>query len=67
MRAGRRCGDSHAAERTGARPSRTPRCRNRTTRTDPRGGRDEARRLLTADAVPACTICHPDTQLHIID
>ncbi|MFD3932650.1 DUF6233 domain-containing protein [Streptomyces sp. NPDC058614] len=29
--------------------------------------RDEARRLLTTDAVPACPFCHPDTQLHIID
>ncbi|MFI5888153.1 DUF6233 domain-containing protein [Streptomyces sp. NPDC051554] len=28
--------------------------------------RDEARRLLTADAVPACPFCHPDTQLRII-
>ncbi|WP_369228718.1 DUF6233 domain-containing protein (plasmid) [Streptomyces sp. R39] len=29
-------------------------------------GRDEARRLLTADGVPPCPICHPGTQLHII-
>ncbi len=28
--------------------------------------RDEARRLLTADAVPACPVCQPDTQLRII-
>jgi hypothetical protein len=28
--------------------------------------RDEARRLLTTDAVPACPFCHPDTQLRII-
>ena len=28
--------------------------------------RDEARRLLTADEVPACPFCHPDTQLRII-
>ena len=30
-------------------------------------GRDEARRLLTTGEVPACPLCHPDTQLHIID
>ncbi|WP_460074155.1 DUF6233 domain-containing protein [Streptomyces sp. YKOK-I1] len=30
-------------------------------------GRDEARRLLTEHGVPACPICHPDTQLQIID
>ncbi|MFC4508432.1 MULTISPECIES: DUF6233 domain-containing protein [Streptomyces] len=29
--------------------------------------RDEARRLLTSGAVPACPFCHPNTQLHIID
>jgi hypothetical protein len=28
--------------------------------------RDEARRLLTTDGVPACPFCHPDTQLRII-
>ena len=28
--------------------------------------RDEARRRLTADAVPACPVCQPDTQLRII-
>ncbi|WP_420309234.1 DUF6233 domain-containing protein [Streptomyces sp. YS-B37] len=28
--------------------------------------RDEARRLLTADAVPARPVCQPDTQLRII-
>ena len=28
--------------------------------------RDEARRLLTTDAVPACPFCHPDNQLRII-
>ncbi|MFJ9105645.1 DUF6233 domain-containing protein [Streptomyces sp. NPDC102405] len=28
--------------------------------------RDEARRLLT-EGMRACTHCHPDTQLHIID
>lgn len=28
--------------------------------------RNEARRLLTTDAVPACPFCHPDTQLRII-
>ena len=28
--------------------------------------RDEARRLLTVDTVPACPFCHPDTQLRII-
>ncbi len=28
--------------------------------------RDEARRLLTTDAVPACPFCHPDTQLRIM-
>ncbi|UXX97344.1 DUF6233 domain-containing protein [Streptomyces sp. AD2-2] len=28
--------------------------------------RDEARRLLTADAVPACPVWQPDTQLRII-
>ncbi|MFD4523922.1 DUF6233 domain-containing protein [Streptomyces sp. NPDC058470] len=29
--------------------------------------RDEARRLLTTEGVPACPFCHPDIQLHIID
>ena len=29
--------------------------------------RDEARRLLTTDGVPACPFCHPDTELGIID
>ncbi|MFJ4633556.1 DUF6233 domain-containing protein [Streptomyces sp. NPDC088847] len=28
--------------------------------------RDEARRLLTTDGVPACPVCQPDTQLRII-
>jgi hypothetical protein len=28
--------------------------------------RDEARRLLTTDGVPACPFCHPDTHLRII-
>ncbi|WP_427925564.1 DUF6233 domain-containing protein [Streptomyces sp. cg40] len=32
----------------------------------PAVNRGEARRLLTADAVPACLFCHPDTQLRII-
>ena len=27
--------------------------------------RDEARRLLTTEAVPPCPFCRPDTQLHI--
>ncbi|WP_234337146.1 DUF6233 domain-containing protein [Streptomyces xylophagus] len=30
-------------------------------------GRDDARRLLTTDGVPACPICRPDTSLHIVD
>jgi hypothetical protein len=28
--------------------------------------RDEARRLLATDAVPACPFCHPDSRLRII-
>ncbi|WTF00392.1 DUF6233 domain-containing protein [Streptomyces sp. NBC_01613] len=28
---------------------------------------DGARRLLTTDQVPACPICRPDTELHIVD
>ncbi|MER6082438.1 DUF6233 domain-containing protein [Streptomyces sp. NPDC001833] len=28
-------------------------------------GRDEARRLLTTDGIPACPICRPDTALGI--
>jgi hypothetical protein len=30
-------------------------------------GHDDARRLLTTDRVPACPICRPDTELHIVD
>ncbi|UXX97930.1 DUF6233 domain-containing protein [Streptomyces sp. AD2-2] len=29
--------------------------------------RDEARRHLTADAVPACLVCQPDAQLRIVN
>ncbi|MFD5538284.1 DUF6233 domain-containing protein [Streptomyces sp. NPDC127079] len=30
-------------------------------------GQDHARRLLTTDTVPACPLCRPDTELHIVD
>ncbi|MEU5314377.1 DUF6233 domain-containing protein [Streptomyces sp. NPDC021562] len=30
-------------------------------------GQDDARRLLTTDGVPACPVCRPDTELHIVD